>query len=55
MIQARKIRFHTDAPNKNASRTAALRRTELRDKREYLIKSGQATEEDFRRRSKRRR
>ncbi len=55
MIQARKIRFHTDLPNKNATKATALRRTELREKREYLIKSGQATEEDFRRRSKRRR
>lgn len=55
MIQARKIRFHAQSMSKNASKATALRREELREKREYLIKSGQATEEDFRRRGKRRR
>ncbi len=55
LLQARKIRFHSNQPSKNASKATALRREELREKREYLIKSGQATEEDFRRRRKRRR
>jgi len=55
MIQARKIRFHANQPSKNAGKATAIRREELREKREYLIKSGQATEEDFRRRGKRRR
>ncbi|MFH1047750.1 MAG: hypothetical protein V1738_05590 [Patescibacteria group bacterium] len=54
MLQARKIRYHAGQPSKNATKTTALRREELREKREYLIKSGQATEEDFRRRGKRR-
>jgi ribosomal protein S21 len=55
MIQARKIRFHSGFPSKNATKATAIRREELREKREYLIKSGQATEEDFRRRGRRRR
>lgn len=55
LLQARKIRFHSNDPSKNATKATALRREELREKREYLIKSGQATEEDFRRRGKRRR
>ncbi|MFC1639112.1 30S ribosomal protein S21 [Patescibacteria group bacterium] len=55
ILQARKIRFHANASSKNALKAKALRREELREKREYLIKSGQATEEDFRRRKGRRR
>lgn len=55
LLQARKIRFHSQAPSKNASKAKAIRRQELREKREYLIRSGQATEEDFGRRSRRRR
>lgn len=47
MIQAKKIRFHTSAKSKNAERDAALRRLYLSERREYLIKSGKATEEDF--------
>lgn len=49
VFQARKIRFHTGEKSKTAVREAALRRTYLKAKREFLIKSGQATEEDFRR------
>lgn len=55
ILQARKIRFHSPQPSKNATKATALRREELREKREYLIKSGQATEEDFRRRRGKRR
>ena len=55
LIQARKIRYHSAQPSKNAAKASALRREELREKREYLIKSGQATEEDFRRKPGRRR
>ncbi len=47
LIQAKKIRFYEPPPNKNADRGAALRRTYLSEKREYLLKSGKATEEDF--------
>jgi ribosomal protein S21 len=55
LLQARKIRFHSSEPSKNATKASALRREELREKREFLIKSGQATEEDFRRRAGHRR
>ena len=47
ILQAKKIRFHKSPKNKNASRNAALRRTYLSARREYLIKTGKATEEDF--------
>ncbi len=48
LLQARKIRFHSRTKSKSAVREAALRREYLRARREYLIKTGQATEEDFR-------
>jgi ribosomal protein S21 len=48
LIQAKKIRFHSRDKSKSATREAALRREYLRGRREYLIKTGQATEEDFR-------
>ncbi len=48
ILQAKKIRYHSRPKSKAAQRDAALRREQLRAKREYLIKSGQATEEDFR-------
>ena len=48
LLQARKIRFYSAQPSKNATKASAIRREELREKREYLLKSGQATEEDFR-------
>jgi ribosomal protein S21 len=48
LLQAKKIRYHTRDKSKNAVREGALRREFLRSKREFLIKTGQATEEDFR-------
>jgi len=53
ILQAKKIRFHAKPSSKNATRGLALRREQLREKREYLIKTGQATEEDFRSRRRR--
>jgi ribosomal protein S21 len=47
MIQAKKIRFHVSPKSKNAEREAAVRRIYLGARREFLIKSGQKTEEDF--------
>jgi ribosomal protein S21 len=47
LLQARKIRFYESPKSKAAARDAALRREYLRARREYLIKTGQATEEDF--------
>lgn len=55
ILQVKKIRYHSKDKSKTAVRAGALRREFLRSKREYLIKSGQATEEDFRpKRGKRR-
>jgi len=47
LLQVRKIRYFKSPKSKNLQREAALRREFLRGKREYLIKTGQATEEDF--------
>jgi ribosomal protein S21 len=47
ILQAKKIRYHASDKSKNLQRTAALRREYLRAKREFLIKTGAATEEDF--------
>lgn len=46
LIEARKIRFNVPKPSKNRTRDSALRRLEMRDKREYLIKAGKLVEED---------
>lgn len=54
LLQARKIRFHESGKSKMGQRDTALRREYLRAKRDFLIKTGQATEEDFRRRRRRR-
>jgi ribosomal protein S21 len=48
LLQVRKIRYHAKTKSKAAVRDAALRREYLRGRRDYLIKTGQATEEDFR-------
>jgi ribosomal protein S21 len=55
LIQARKIRYHASGKSKNAQHDAALRREYLRAKKEFLIKTGQKTEEDFRPKRKQRR
>lgn len=44
-LEARKIRFHKDEPNKNKQRESALRRLKIRNKREYLMRIGQLKEE----------
>ena len=48
LIQARKIRYHVSTKSKTAVREGALRREYLRAKKDFLIKTGQAVEEDFR-------
>jgi len=48
LLQAKKIRYHSRLKSKNLQREGALRREYLRERREYLIRTGQATEEDFR-------
>ena len=44
-LEARKIRFYKNKPNKNKLRASALRRMEIREKREYLMRIGQLKEE----------
>jgi ribosomal protein S21 len=55
LLQAKKIRYYARPKSKTAKNTAAVRREYLRAKRDFLIKTGQATEEDFRPRRKGRR
>jgi len=47
LLQKKKIRYHKRKKSKTAVREAALRREYLKAKREYLLRTGQATEEDF--------
>jgi ribosomal protein S21 len=47
ILQVKKIRYHKRKPSKTAQREGALRREYLRGRREYLIRTGLATEEDF--------
>ena len=44
-LEVRKIRYHASEPNKNKQKESALRRLELRQKREYLIRVGELKEE----------
>lgn len=45
LLQAKKIRFHARDKSRNLRRASALRREELRKKREYLKKIGKLKEE----------
>lgn len=45
VLEARKIRFFAEKPNKNKVRESALRRLEMREKRDYLMRIGQLKEE----------
>lgn len=44
MLEARKLRFHAKKPNERAQQVSALRRLEMKEKREYLIKVGKYVE-----------
>jgi ribosomal protein S21 len=48
VLQAKKIQFYQAKKNKNANKASALRRKELREKREYLRKIGKLKEENIR-------
>ena len=48
LFQARKVRFYERPKSKARLREAAARRSELREKREYLRKIGKLPEEEFR-------
>ncbi len=45
LLQAKKIRFHTAEKSRNLQRASALRREEIKKKREYLKKIGKLKEE----------
>jgi len=45
LIQSRKIRYYTPDKNKTAIRSAAARRNEITEKREYLKKIGKLVDE----------
>lgn len=53
MLEARKLRFHAKEPNETRTRVSALRRLEMKEKREYLIKAGKFVEEAPRRGARR--
>ncbi len=44
MLEARKGRFYAKPPNQHRKQVSALRRLEMKDKREYLIKVGKFVE-----------
>ena len=44
-LEARKLRFYASKPTKNKLKESALRRMEIREKREYLMRIGQLVEE----------
>lgn len=44
-LEARKLRYHAPKPTKNKLKVSAIRRAEIRAKREYLSRIGQLVEE----------
>ncbi len=49
VLQVRKIRFHSKEKNKTSVRSAAARRQEITEKREYLKKIGKLPDDTYRR------
>lgn len=45
LLEAKKYRFHAKKPNRTKKRASALRRLEIRAKRDYLLKVGKLIEE----------
>lgn len=45
LLQAKKTRYHAKEKNKNSARESALRRLEIAEKRDYLIKIGRLVDE----------
>lgn len=45
LLQAKKIRFHTSEKSRNLQRASALRREEIKKKRDYLKKIGKLKDE----------
>ena len=54
LLQAKKIRFHMPTKSRNLTRVSALRREEIKKKRDYLKKVGKLKDEDSRNKYKRR-
>ncbi len=52
-LNVRASRFFTRDPNKNKLHDSALRRLEMGERREYLLKTGKIREEDLREARKR--
>ncbi len=52
-IQVKKIRYFERPKSKNLKRQSALHRTKMRDKRDYLKRTGQLPEEELKRNYKR--
>lgn len=44
-LEARKLRYYAADPTKNKQKVSAIRRLEIRDKREYLARIGQLVDE----------
>ncbi len=44
-LEARKLRYFASKPTKNKLKVSAVRRLEIRDKRDYLSRIGQLVEE----------
>lgn len=44
MLEARKLRFHKKEPNDRSEQVSALRRLQIKEKREYLIRAGKYVE-----------
>lgn len=45
VLEARKLRYYAPKPTKNKLKTSAIRRNEIRTKRDYLARIGQLIEE----------
>lgn len=54
ILQAKKIRFHQPPKSKREKRESALHRSSMKEKRDYLIKTGALKEEMFPGRGRRR-
>tara|TARA_Y100000310_G_C20395913_1_gene675097 strand:+ start:454 stop:714 length:261 start_codon:yes stop_codon:yes gene_type:complete len=52
LLQARKIKFLAPSENKTKKKAAALKRKGVKEKINYLLKSGKITEEELNRRGK---
>ena len=53
LLEAKKNRYYTKTPNQTKKKASALRRLELRTKRDYLLKVGKLVEERPRRGARR--